>query len=96
VAGGYFNAVFVQGGFGGIFMAELWSFMGPMDIYGGFVKTTLFGLLIGLISCYHGFRATGGAAGVGRAVNDTVVHSVVAFIALNYFLTSALFGSAAP
>ena len=96
VAGGYFTAVFIKGGSGGIFMAELWSFMGPIDIYGGLIKTTLFGLLIGLISCYHGYRATGGAAGVGRAVNDTVVHSVVAFIALNYFLTSALFGSAAP
>ena len=56
----------------------------------------LFGLTIGLISCYHGFRATGGAAGVGKAVNDTVVHGIVAFITLNYFLTSALFGTVAP
>ncbi|MAY80197.1 MAG: ABC transporter permease [Deltaproteobacteria bacterium] len=96
VAGGYFTAVFVKGESGGIFMAELWSFMGPMDIWGGLIKTTVFGLAIGLISCYHGYRASGGAAGVGKAVNDTVVHSVVAFITLNYFLTSALFGSVSP
>lgn len=96
VAGGYFTAVFVKGESGGIFMAELWSFMGPMDVWGGLIKTTVFGLAIGLISCYHGYRASGGAAGVGKAVNDTVVHSVVAFITLNYFLTSALFGSVAP
>ena len=56
----------------------------------------MFGLVIGLIACYHGFRATGGAAGVGKAVNDTVVHGIVAFITLNYFLTSALFGTVAP
>ena len=68
--------------------------MGPTDLYGGIIKTTIFGLVIGLIACYHGYRASGGAAGVGKAVNDTVVHSVVAFITLNYFLTSALFGAA--
>jgi len=96
VAGGYFTAVVVKGESGGIFLAELWSFTGPMDIWGGILKTTVFGLAIGLIACYHGYRTTGGAAGVGRAVNDTVVHSVVVFITLNYFMTSALFGSVAP
>ena len=96
VAGGYSTAVFIKGESGGIFMAELWSFMQPVDLYGGLLKTTVFGLLIGLISCYHGYRASGGAAGVGKAVNDTVVHSVVAFITMNYFLTSALFGAVAP
>ena len=96
VGGGYFTAVYLKGESGGIFLAELWAFMGPMDVYGGLIKTTLFGLTIGLISCYHGFRATGGAAGVGKAVNDTVVHGIVAFITLNYFLTSALFGTVTP
>jgi phospholipid/cholesterol/gamma-HCH transport system permease protein len=95
VAGGYFTAVIIKGESGGIFLAELWAFTGPMDIWGGIIKTTCFGAAIGMISCYHGFRASGGAAGVGRAVNDSVVHSVVAFITMNYFLTSALFGSVA-
>lgn len=93
LAGGYFTAVLIKGESGGIFLAELWAFTGPMDIWGGIIKTTCFGAAIGMIACYHGFRASGGAAGVGRAVNDTVVHSVVAFITMNYFLTSALFGS---
>ena len=65
VGGGYFTAVYLKGESGGIFLAELWAFMGPMDVYEGIIKTTLFGT-IGLISCYHGFRATGGAAGVSR------------------------------
>ena len=94
VAGGYVSAVYLKGESSGIFLAELWAFMGPTDLYGGIIKTTVFGLVIGLIACYHGYRASGGAAGVGKAVNDTVVHSVVAFITLNYFLTSALFGAA--
>ena len=39
-----------------------------------------------------GFNAKGGAAGVGRAVNNTVVYSVLLFISANYFPTSALWG----
>jgi ABC-type transporter Mla maintaining outer membrane lipid asymmetry permease subunit MlaE len=35
----------------------------------------------------------GGAPGVGRAVNDTVVIAATTFIVVNYFLTSALFGA---
>lgn len=92
LAGGFVTAVVIKGESGGIFMAELWAFTGPMDLWGGVIKTTVFGATIGLIASYHGYRASGGAAGVGRAVNDTVVHSVMAFITLNYFLTSAMFG----
>ena len=44
------------------------------------------------VSCYLGYTTTGGAAGVGLAVNRTVVWTVTIFIVTNYFLTSALFG----
>jgi phospholipid/cholesterol/gamma-HCH transport system permease protein len=46
-----------------------------------------------MVSAYLGFHARGGAAGVGRAVNQTVVRSTLLFITANYFLTSALFGT---
>lgn len=49
--------------------------------------------MIGLISTYQGFYATGGAAGVGKAVNDTVVIASTGSIVANYFLTSAFFGA---
>ena len=90
--GGFFTAVFVKGEAAGIFMGELWSLTVPADLWAGVLKTTVFGAIIGLIAAYHGFHARGGAAGVGRAVNDTVVHAVLAFITINYFLTSAIFG----
>lgn len=96
IAGGYLTAVVFKGEPSGTFMAELWTLAGPADVWGGVLKTTIFGATIGLVSSYHGFHARGGAAGVGRAVNDTVVHSVLAFITLNYFLTSALFSGTQP
>ena len=65
----------------------------PLHIDEEYMKTTIFGAIIGLVACYHGYNATGGAAGVGRAVNDTVVYAVLFFITANYFLTSALFGT---
>lgn len=93
ITGGYVTAVLVKGEPGGVYWENLWTLTQPADLVGGLVKTTIFGLMIGLVATYHGFYASGGAAGVGKAVNDTVVISVTSFIIANYFLTSALFGA---
>ena len=37
------------------------------------VKLALFGVLIGIIAAYKGLQVGGGAEGVGRAVNESVV-----------------------
>ena len=92
VAGGYLIAVPVMGANGGAFAANLFSWVEMSDVAGGLVKAAVFGLGIMTISCYHGFRARGGASGVGRATNDAVVASVVSVLVLNYFLTTAFFG----
>lgn len=89
--GGFTMAVGVKGEPAGVFLAGLWAFTLPFDLVAGTIKTLVFGLLIGLVACWHGYFATGGAAGVGKGVNDTVVRAVLLFMAANYFLTSALF-----
>jgi phospholipid/cholesterol/gamma-HCH transport system permease protein len=38
-------------------------------------KTVVFGLIIGVISCFQGMRAKGGTEGVGRAATNSVVLS---------------------
>jgi len=93
--GGWFTAVLVKNEPSGVFLHSLWALTTPLDVWAGVVKTVVFGLCIGLVASYHGTFATGGAAGVGRAVNDTVVHSVLVFISANYLLTSAFFGATA-
>jgi phospholipid/cholesterol/gamma-HCH transport system permease protein len=92
LAGGFVMAVAIQRENAGVFMANLWSFVHLFDLFGGLIKTAVFGIIIGLVACFHGFYATGGAAGVGKGVNDTVVRAVLAFFAANYVLTSAFFG----
>jgi len=51
------------------------------DFVTGLIQAGVFGLLISLIACHEGLRATGGAEGVGRATTMTVVYSIVAIIA---------------
>ena len=48
-----------------------------IDLWGSVVRLTLFGVLIGLIAAYKGMQVSGGAEGVGRAVNESVVTSLV-------------------
>jgi hypothetical protein len=84
------QAVVLKGVNRGAFMANLYSFVHIVDIWGGIIKTLIFGFIIGLISCYYGYHVRGGAEGVGRAANDAVVRSIITFLGVNYFLTSAL------
>jgi len=56
------------------------------DLYHGLWKAVAFGFAIAVISCHFGVRVRGGAVGVGRAVNASVVASAVAIFALDYLI----------
>lgn len=58
--------------------------LGFGDVALGLVKSVLFGLVIALASCYFGLATTGGAPGVGRQVNATVVASALGVFFLDY------------
>jgi len=57
------------------------------DIASGVGKTVFFAVFIGVIACYNGMRATGGADGVGKATTNTVVMSSISVIVSDFFLT---------
>ena len=61
--------------------------LGMADVSSGLVKSVFFGIAIALASCHFGLSTTGGAAGVGRAVNATVVTSAAAIFAMDYFVS---------
>jgi phospholipid/cholesterol/gamma-HCH transport system permease protein len=54
------------------------------------VKATLFGAMIAIVCCYKGLTASGGAEGVGRAVNQAVVIAFLAIGAIDYVFTQTL------
>jgi phospholipid/cholesterol/gamma-HCH transport system permease protein len=60
------------------------------DLWGSVVKTTIFGAIIAIVSCYKGMTASGGAEGVGRAVNQAVVIEFLGIFAFNYVFTQTL------
>lgn len=63
----------------------------PKDLYGGLLKAGVFGVLIAVIGCSAGLRASGGALGVGHATRQAVRDSIVAIIISNYFMTWFLY-----
>jgi phospholipid/cholesterol/gamma-HCH transport system permease protein len=63
----------------------------PKDLYSGLFKSGIFGILIAIISCSAGLRASGGALGVGKATRAAVRDSIIAIIIANYFITWMLY-----
>ncbi|NBC11499.1 MAG: MlaE family lipid ABC transporter permease subunit [Planctomycetes bacterium] len=61
-------------------------FVSNWEVFVGLGKSVVFGLAIGLISCFKGFYCQPGAAGVGRAATDSFVTSFIAIIISNFFL----------
>jgi len=74
----------------GGFWATFFSNASVTDLWGSVLKTTLFGAIIAIVCCYKGMTATGGAAGVGRAVNEAVVIAFAGVYAFNYTFTQTL------
>ena len=53
------------------------------DVYSGVVKSAVFALAIGLVSCQQGLATTGGAEGVGRRTTAAVVTTLFSLILLD-------------
>ena len=92
--GSFVFAVFVQNITPGAYAASLTLVTGLKDVLVIFIKAALFGLFASLIACYKGISVGGGPAGVGTAVNETVVFSFVALFIANLVVTAVQFGGA--
>jgi len=64
--------------------------LGFSDVANGLFKSIVFGFVIGLASCHFGLATKGGAPGVGRAVNSTVMASAAGVFVLDYLTSFAL------
>src|SRR5215475_3966241 len=74
----------------GPFWATFFNNASTTDLWGSVVKTTIFGAIIAIVCCYKGMTASGGAEGVGRAVNQAVVIAFLGVFAFNYAFTQTL------
>jgi len=67
------------------------NFLEADDWISGLWKAAVFGFIIALMGCYHGYNSKGGAQGVGAATTHAVVNACVLIFAANYVMTSLLF-----
>jgi phospholipid/cholesterol/gamma-HCH transport system permease protein len=74
----------------GQFEATFFTNASVVDLWGSVLKCTMFGAIIAIVCCYKGMTASGGAEGVGRAVNQAVVIATLGVFAFNYVFTQTL------
>jgi phospholipid/cholesterol/gamma-HCH transport system permease protein len=60
------------------------------DVANGLIKSVVFGFVIALSSCHFGLSTQGGAPGVGRSVNATVVASAAGVFVIDYLVSFML------
>lgn len=90
VLGGYFVGVELLDINPGVYMGRTLDFVKVEDLFYGIYKSVVFGLIISLSACYHGYYASGGAEGVGKSATDAVVLGCVLILIFNYLLTSVM------
>ena len=69
------------------YMASAMSIAEMKDLFVGLLKATVFGVVIGAVSCHEGFATRLGAVGVGRATQRSVIISFLLILMLGYMIT---------
>ena len=91
VMGGYLVAVY-RLGFNAVgYIEQTWNFIETLDVVSGLVKAAVFGFIVTLMGCYHGYMSRGGAQGVGIATTNAVVSSAILILVANYVITESFF-----
>jgi len=91
LTGTYAFSVLAQGASPGLFVYNLTLLTGFTDFLVSLFKSALFGLAAGLVACYLGLNVKGGPKGVGDAVNQTVVFSLMSLAVINTLITAIYF-----
>jgi phospholipid/cholesterol/gamma-HCH transport system permease protein len=69
-------------------------FLPPVDILDSFIKAMIFAVVVAVIHCYYGYKATGGPAGVGIAAGRAIRASIISVVVLDLVLSLIMFGGA--
>lgn len=91
VFGGYVVSFYKLGFNPSTYLKNTLDFLQFQDVLSGLVKAAVFGFLITLMGCYHGYHSKGGAQGVGTATTNAVVSASILILCFNYFITELFF-----
>lgn len=88
ILGAYLGAVGLLHANSQSFITQALANTSYIDLWASQIKALFFGAMIGIIATYKGLAVSGGAEGVGRAVNESVVASLVGVGAMGLIFTT--------
>lgn len=91
VFGGYLVAVYKLNFDPVTYLTQTERYLETIDVVSGLVKAAVFGFIVALMGCYHGYHSRGGAEGVGQATTQAVVSASILILLFNYLLTQVFF-----
>jgi phospholipid/cholesterol/gamma-HCH transport system permease protein len=91
VFGGFLVGTYKLGVNPAAYLGRTIDYLQTNDVVSGLVKAAVFGFIIALMGCYHGYHSRGGAQGVGAATTYAVVSASIMILLCNYLLTAILF-----
>jgi len=91
VFGGYLLSIYKLGFNPSTYLHNTFDFLKTEDVVSGLVKAAVFGFLVALMGCYHGFNSKGGAQGVGTATTNAVVSASILILISDYIVTELFF-----
>ena len=91
VFGGYLVSIYKLGFNPATYIHNTIDFVQTLDVVSGLVKASVFGFLVTLMGCYHGYNSRGGAQGVGAATTNAVVSASILILIFDYILTEIFF-----
>ncbi|MBV8913957.1 MAG: ABC transporter permease [Acetobacteraceae bacterium] len=91
VAGGFLVSTVKLGFNPHNYLVSTFDILTTTDIVAGLSKAAVFGFLIALMGCYHGYNSRGGAEGVGQATTSAVVAASILILAFDYVMTELFF-----
>jgi phospholipid/cholesterol/gamma-HCH transport system permease protein len=74
-----------------VYLQNTLDFLQTMDVVVSVAKAAVFGFLVALMGCYHGYNSRGGAVGVGAATTNAVVSASILILAFDYVITELFF-----
>jgi phospholipid/cholesterol/gamma-HCH transport system permease protein len=72
------------------YISSIPRFVSGWSIFGGMIQAVLYGVIVAAVACYHGFTASGGARGVGRAVTLAAVYTNFYIVVANFVSNEVL------
>lgn len=91
VWGGYLVSIHVLEFNPSSYLTQTWDGLERIDVVSGLVKAAVFGFIVAMMGCYHGYNSDRGAQGVGAATTYAVVTASIMILISNYLLTQAFF-----